>query len=110
MRSLKAAVDGAVRFLDEGGDVARSFKESIEAGGIMASDLMQVAAATTAMLNCGLTRDALLLLIQSRMKNQRNGRPFPLTTIDDVLEAMMHLDELVDRARLPNANAELEGR
>ena len=100
MKLTKADIAGAVRFLDEGGDVAKVFRESLEATGVMAHDLMMVAAATTAMLNAGLTRDTLILLIQSRMKNQRNGRPFPSQSIDDVLTAMENLDQMVDKTKL----------
>ena len=83
--------------------MTRSFRESLEATGVMAQDLMQVAAAVTAMLNAGLTREALIVLIQSRMKNQKNGRPFPAQSIDDVLTAMQDLDGFLDKSKLPKA-------
>lgn len=102
MRGLKKVdVGPAVRFLEEGGSVARAFTESLEIGGIIREDILKVAAATTATLNCGLTRDALLLLIQAQCPRP-HGRPMPKDVINDVLEAMARLDEHLDPKPLPS--------
>ncbi len=96
-RLTKVDVGEAVRFLEEGGDVAKSFTEALSAGGLLVEDVKKVAAAVNGVISSGLTREALLILIQAKCKNQRNGRPFPLTTIGDVLDALSHIDDHVEK-------------
>lgn len=89
---MKRSLDGVERWFDEKGPGGKSFRESLEAGGVIASDLLVVAGAINGMLTSGLTREALLLLIQAKCPRP-HGRPMPITTIDDVLDAMAHLHE-----------------
>ena len=92
---MKKAIDGVERWFDDKGPGGRSFRESLEAGGIVASDLTVVAGAINGMLSAGLTRRALCLLIQDKCPKP-HGRPMPITTIDDVLDAMAHLHEHIE--------------
>lgn len=89
---LKKSLDGVERWFDEKGAGGKSFRESLAAGGVIAEDLLVVAGAVTGLLHSGLTREALLLLIQAKCPRP-HGRPMPLTTIGDVLDAMAHLHE-----------------
>jgi len=91
---FKTAIGDAVRFLDEGGSVSKSFTESLAAGGLIVEDVKKVAAAVSGVVNCGLTREALLILIQAKCPRP-HGRPMALTTIDDVLTALQHIDQHV---------------
>lgn len=88
---LTKAFDGVERWMDEKGPGGKSFRESLEAGGVIASDLVVVAGAINGLLHCGLTREALLLLIQAKCPRP-HGRPMAMQTIEDVLEAMTSLD------------------
>ena len=88
---LKPALDGVVRWMDEKGPGGRSFRESLEAGGVIADDLVVVSGAITGLLNSGLTREAFIVLLQAKIGNQRNGRPMPAATITDVLDALENL-------------------
>lgn len=74
---------------------ARAFKDSLEAGGVLLTDLLKVSAAIDAMSSWGITRECLLLLIQAQCPNMRNGRPLPKETIDQVLKAMSNLKNFV---------------
>jgi len=100
LRTLKKSdpfvsqIGEAVRFLEVGGDVAKSFTDSLAAGGFIVEDVQKVAAAVAGVLNCGLTREALLLLIQAKCPRP-HGRPMPTSTIDDVLTALSHIDQHV---------------
>lgn len=95
--TLKPALDGIERWMDEKGPGGKSFRESLEAGGVIAADLVAVAGAVNGMLHCGLTRDALVLLISAKCKGKTaGGRPLPLTTIDDVLTAMENLHTFIE--------------
>ncbi len=99
MRGLTAApsaIDGVVRWMDDKGPGGRSFRESLEAGGLIAEDLMVVAGAVTGLLNSGLTRNAFVVLLQALIGNQRNGRPMPAQTINDVLDAMTHMHTFLE--------------
>lgn len=91
----KMDLDKVERWFDEKGDAARAFEASLEATTVMRGDLLKVVAAATAIVNGGLTREALVVLLQARIGNQRNGRPMPATTINDVLDALMGLDAYV---------------
>ncbi len=92
---LKPALDGIERWMDEKGPGGKSFRESLEAGGVIASDLVVVAGAINGMLACGLTREALLLLIQAKCPRP-HGRPMSITTIEDVLAAMENLHTFLE--------------
>jgi hypothetical protein len=96
--ALKKSLDGVERWFDEKGPGGRSFRESLAAGGVIAEDLLVVAGAVTGMLNSGLTREALLLLIQAKCPRP-HGRPMPITTISDVIEAMASLDTFIEAKR-----------
>lgn len=99
MRGLTAtpsAIDGVVRWMDEKGPGGRSFRESLEAGGVIAEDLMVVSGAVTGLLHSGLTRQAFVVLLQALIGNQRNGRPMPAQTINDVLDAMENLHTFLE--------------
>lgn len=74
---------------------ARAFKDSLQAGGVLLTDLLKVSAAIDAMSSWGITRECLLLLIQAQCPNMRNGRPMPKETIDQVLKAMSNLKNFV---------------
>lgn len=41
--------------------------------------------------------EGIVVLLQARIGNQRNGRPMPSSTINDVLDAMMGLDVYVTK-------------
>lgn len=84
----KAEVQNAVDWLDQGGEAARAFKLSLEAGGVMVEDLMRVVAAVDGLLTCGLERTTLMVLIQNKAKKHRNGDPLALSTIEIVLDAL----------------------
>jgi len=86
------------RWFDEAGSAAKAFEASLEATTVMRSDLLKVVAAMTAIVNGGLTREALVILLQAKIGNQRNGRPMPSATINDVLDAVMGLDAYVAKA------------
>lgn len=88
-------LDKVERWFDEKGEAARAFQASLEATGAMRDDLLRVVAAVTAIVHGGITRDALIVLLQARMGNQRNGRPMPAGTINEVLTALMSLDRFV---------------
>ena len=85
------------RWFDENSSAAKAFEASLEATTVVRSDLLKVVAAITAIVNGGLTREALVVLLQARIGNQRNGRPMPSSTINDVLDAMMGLDVYVTK-------------
>ncbi len=91
----KADIAAGVRFLDEGGSVAKAFMNSLAVGGVIRDDVMKVAGAVTALMNCGLTREAVILLVQAKCPNQRNGRPMQDYVIENVLDALGKLDEFV---------------
>lgn len=90
-----ADLDRVERWFDENGSAAKAFEASLQATGVMRADLLKVVAAVTAVVNGGLTREALTVLLQARIGNQRNGRPMPAATINDVLDALMALDRYV---------------
>lgn len=92
-KELKKTIAGAVRFLEEGGQTAQAFRDSLSAGGLIVEDLLIVAGATTALLGCGLTREALVMLITAKCKRAANGSRLAESTVDLVLDAMAHLDE-----------------
>lgn len=95
---LKKSIDGVERWFDEKGPGGKSFRESLEAGGVIAEDLTVVASAVTGLLNCGLTRDALLVLLQAKCPKP-HGRPMALATISDVLDALSSLDAFLEPKR-----------
>lgn len=81
---------------DEGVDVgdAVSYLEEAERGAVaLTNEVRRFAVAAEKLLDSGLTENCIAILIQSRMKNQRNGRPFPLETISEVLNAAARLSE-----------------
>lgn len=84
----KQQIQQAVNWLDDGGEAARAFKLSLEAGGVLVEDLMRVVAAVDGLLTCGLERDTLVLLIQAKARKHRNGDPLALSTIVIVLDAL----------------------
>lgn len=94
----KGDIGDAVRFLEEGGSVAKAFRESLEAGGTIVDDVKKVAAAMHGLLNCGLTREALVVLLQAKIGNQRNGKLMPKQTVNDVVEALGNLDHFLVKA------------
>lgn len=89
---LKRSLDGVERWFDEKGPGGKSFRESLAAGGVIAEDLVVVAGAVNGLLASGLSKRALWLLIQDKCPKP-HGRPVPLQTIADVLDAMAHLHE-----------------
>lgn len=91
----KEDTERVTRWFDEKGEAAKAFEAALQATGTMREDLLRVVAAVTAVVNGGLTREALVVLLQSRIGNQRNGRPMPAATINDVLDALMALDRYV---------------
>lgn len=81
---------------EEGVDIggAVSYLEEAERGAVaLTHEVRKFASAAEALLDGGLTDDAVAILIQSKMKNQRNGRPFPHETILEVLTAAARLSE-----------------
>lgn len=93
---LKTSFDGIERWMDEKGPGGRSFRESLEAGGVIAEDLLVVAGAINGLLASGLTRGALHILIQAKAKKRPNGDPIALSTISDVLDAMANLHTFLE--------------
>jgi hypothetical protein len=67
-----ADLDRVERWFDENGSAAKAFEASLRATGVMRADLLKVVAAVTAVVNGGLTREALTVLLQARIGNQRN--------------------------------------
>jgi hypothetical protein len=96
MTATPSAIDGVVRWMDDKGPGGRSFRESLEAGGIIAEDLLVAAGAVNGLLNSGLTREAFIVLLQALIPNQRNGRPMPAQTINDILDALCHLHTFLE--------------
>lgn len=94
----KGEIGDAVRFLEEGGSVAKAFRESLEAGGTIVDDVKKVAAAMNGLLNSGLTREALVILLREKIGNQRNGHPMQKQTINDVIDALGNLDHFLVKA------------
>lgn len=81
---------------DEGADIgnAVSYLEEAERGAVaLTESVKRFAVAAEKLLESGLTDDATAILIQSLMKNQRNGRPFPVETILEVLHAAARMSE-----------------
>lgn len=81
---------------EEGVDVgdAVSYLEEAERGAIaLTNEVRRFSIAAEALPESGLTDDAVAILVQSLMKNQRNGRPFPQETILEVLHAAARLSE-----------------
>ncbi len=76
-------VGGAVGYLEEAERGALALTESVRRFGEAAEKL----------LASGLTDQAAAILVQSLMKNQRNGRPFPTDTILEVLHAAARMSE-----------------
>lgn len=89
----KADLDKVERWFDENGSAARAFEASLEATTVMRDDILRVVAAVTAIANGGLTREALVLLLQAKLPKP-HGRPVPAATINDV-DALMSLDVYV---------------
>lgn len=87
------------RWFDEKGSAAKAFEASLEATTVMRSDLLKVVAAMTAIANGGLTREAVVVLLQAKLPKQPNGRPMAASTINDVLDAVMGLDSYVAKAK-----------
>lgn len=57
----------------------------------MSDEVKEFAAHAKALLEGGLTQEAVLVLIQAKLGNQRNGRPMPASTILEVLKAAANL-------------------
>ncbi len=98
---LKPALDGIERWMDEKGPGGKSFRESLEAGGVIASDLVVVAGAINGMLACGLTREALLILITAKCKRAKNGSRLSEDTVEIVLEALENLHHFIETPAAP---------
>lgn len=90
-------LDRVERWFDEKGQAAKAFEASLEATTVMREDLLRVVAAVTAIANGGLTRDALVVLLQAKLPKERNGRPRPASQINDVIDALMNLDAYVTK-------------
>lgn len=93
----KADLDKVERWFDENGSAARAFEASLQATTVMRDDLLRVVAAVTAIANGGLTREALVPLLQAKLPKP-HGRPMPTATINDVIDALMSLDVYVSKA------------
>lgn len=87
---------------EEGIDVgdAVSYLEEAERGAVALTDsVRRFAVAAEKLLASGLTDGAAAILVQSLMKNQRNGRPFPVETILEVLHAAARMHEHLSEAK-----------
>lgn len=104
----KADIDNAARWFDENGSAAKAFEASLEATSVMREDILRIVAAMTAIMNGGLTREALIVLLQSKLPKARNGKPMAASTITDVLEAVMNLSAYV-RTKPGADRSKLEG-
>lgn len=90
------ALAKAEAFLDEGGSVAKSFRDSLEAGGVLADDVMRVSAAMGGALSSGLTRNALAVLVMEagpKVKGgSANGNPvLKKQVVLDVFDALLNI-------------------
>lgn len=85
------------RWFDENSSAAKAFEASLEATTVMRSDLLKVVASLTAIINGGITRDAIVVLLQAKLPKMPNGRPMAATTINDVIDALMSLDVYVTK-------------
>lgn len=90
------ALAKAEAFLDEGGSIAKSFRDSLEAGGVIADDVMRVSAAMGGALSSGLTRNALAVLVMEagpKVKGgSANGNPvLKKQVVLDVFDALLNV-------------------
>ncbi len=86
---------------EEGVDVgdAVSYLEEANRGSIaLVQATQKFALAAQALLESGLTEDAISLLIQDLMGNARNGKPYPRETITLTLRAAARLTEHLQEA------------
>lgn len=75
----------------------RAFSDSLEAGGIIASDLLVVCGAVNGLIHGSkLTMEGLCILIQGKCGKGPGGKPkYSLTTIEDFLGVLMRLNEYI---------------
>ncbi len=95
----KEQINQAVNWLDEGGEAARAFKLSLEAGGVIVEDVMRVVAAVDGLLTCGLERDAIVALIEMKTPRAANGTRISSETIDRVLTGLGRLKDHLTPAK-----------
>lgn len=100
----KKAIGAAVDWLETKG--AEAFEASLSAGGVLAEDYVRVCAAVDGLLTAGLTRDAIIVLIEMQAPRAKNGSRISAETIGCVLTGMEKMRELL----LPNRQAELTER
>jgi hypothetical protein len=107
---LKKQLDEVERWFDGDRKAAKAWQESLDAGGIIRADLVKIAAQIDGLLACGLTRECLIILIQARCPNGRNGKPTPKATIDEVLKALSSLKEfLVPQVQIKDTSLKQRG-
>lgn len=100
----KKELDQVVSWLD--GKGADAFEAALAAGGVLAEDYVRVCAAVDGLLTAGLTRDALVALIELKAPRARNGTRISPETIDNVLTGIERMRDLL----LPNRQEELKQR
>jgi DNA-directed RNA polymerase specialized sigma24 family protein len=100
----KKAIDQAVNWLD--GKGAEAFEAALAAGGVLAEDYVRVCAAVDGLLTAGLTREAIVALVELKAPRAQNGSRISSDTIDKVLTGIERMRELL----LPHRMEELKER
>lgn len=98
----KKEIEGAVKWLD--GKGADAFQAALDAGGMLAEDCVRVCAAVDGLLSAGLTRRAVVLLLEDVTPFAANGSRISADTIERVLQGLGKLQEHL----LPGRKQELE--
>ena len=75
------------------GDAVSLLEEADRGATYLTESVKKFAAAANALMQCGLTENAVAVLIQDLMGNARNGKLYPIGTILEVLHAAARLNE-----------------
>lgn len=94
------------RWFEQGGDAAKVFRQSLEAGGLITDDVLRVCAAVDGMLRSGLTRETLIhLVVLAGPRHKGGGRHnMPVLNpkhVGDVLEALENMPAHLAEAKKP---------
>lgn len=93
LKKKRAAVEVSPEQINE---VVRQMSEAAERAADIGEGVAAVARAAVVLVgNSGLTRECLVVLLQDRMGNQRNGKLMPKGTVDAFLQALVDLDGLL---------------
>lgn len=111
----KKELDGVVRWFEQGGEAAKVFRESLEAGGLITDDVMRVCAGVDGLLKSGLDRGALAVLVTLKGPKQsgghNHGKPkLAQQTVLDVFDALERLPELLTAPKKAELTKRIEER